>query len=100
MDSIAEGEEPGVADASSGRAEDEESVSGKDGPEEAMVISCTKSDADADGSVESSSVKSGLMGSRDGGSAGKKKGGLFKRLTKAFKLEKKGVPEYERRGSL
>lgn len=68
--------------------------------EEAQVISCTKSDADADGSVESSSVKSGA-----GGFAGvkkPKKGGLFKRLTKVLKLEKKSAPGQEagRRGSL
>lgn len=49
-----------------------------------VVISCTKSDADADGSVESSSMKSGA-----GGKSGKKKGGLFRRLGQALKLERK-----------
>jgi hypothetical protein len=69
----------------------------------ALVISCTKSDADADGSVESSSMKSGFGGKGGrGGSEAKKKGGLFKRLTKALKLEKKNVPGNEsgRRGSM
>jgi len=60
-----------------------------------VVISCTKSDADADGSVESSSVKSGGVGHKP------KKGGLFKRLTKAIGLEKKTAPgDSGRRGSL
>jgi len=60
-----------------------------------MVISCTKSDADADGSIESTSVKSGVLGHS------KKKGGLFKRLTKAIGLEKKSVPgESGRRPSM
>ena len=67
-----------------------------DGNDEEVPISCTKSDADADGSVESSSMKSGINGKE------KKKGGLFKRLSKALKLEKKTVPGQEggRRGSL
>lgn len=62
-----------------------------------LPISCTKSDADAEGSVESSSMKSGL-----GAAKGKKKGGLFKRLTKVLGLEKKAVPGHEggRRGSM
>lgn len=58
-----------------------------------VTISCTKSDAD--GSIESSSVKSGATGHKV------KKGGLFKRLTKAIGLEKKSVPgDSGRRGSL
>ncbi|KAK4684024.1 hypothetical protein P7C73_g6182, partial [Tremellales sp. Uapishka_1] len=58
--------------------------------EEPLQISCTKSDGDAEGSVESSSVKSG---------AGKasKRGGLFRRFTKVLKLDKKSQ---DRRGSL
>ncbi|WVQ98190.1 hypothetical protein IAU59_005312 [Kwoniella sp. CBS 9459] len=60
------------------------------------IISCTKSDGDADGSV-------GDKDSMKGGKGGKKgKGGMFKRLAKALKLEKKSVPGQDngRRGSL
>lgn len=66
-----------------------------------LQISCTKSDGDADGSVESSSMKSGSTGSAEMGKS-KKKGGLFKRLGKAIGLEMKGGPgaDSERRGSL
>ena len=60
-----------------------ESVANENDPS----ISCTKSDGDADGSIESSSMKSG------GGKV--KKGGLFKRLGKALKLEKKTMPGQE-----
>jgi hypothetical protein len=63
-------------------------------PEEtdsAIVISCTKSDGDADGSVESGSMKSGF----GSGEEKKKKGGLFKRFSKALKLEKRDVPGQE-----
>lgn len=62
--------------------------------EEVVQISCTRSDGDADGSVESSSVKSG-KGKKE------KRGGLFKRLSKAIGLEKKSVGQEDgRRGSM
>jgi hypothetical protein len=65
-----------------------------------VQISCTKSDGDAEGSVDSSSMKSGTTGS--GVQTKPKKGGLFKRFSKALKLEKKTVPGHEagRRPSL
>lgn len=50
-----------------------------------VQISCTRSDGDADGSVESSSMKSGISKEK------KKGGGLFKRFSQALKLEKKGA---------
>lgn len=53
------------------------------------VISCTKSDGDADGSSEGGSVKSGATGSL--AKREKKSGGLFKRFSKALKLDKKTV---------
>ncbi|ORY21292.1 hypothetical protein BCR39DRAFT_65544 [Naematelia encephala] len=68
-----------------------------EGEDEVVQISCTRSDGDADGSVESSSVKSGK-----GFGKAKKGGGLFKRLGKAIGLEKKTVPGQDagRRGSV
>lgn len=57
------------------------------------VISCTKSDGDADGSSEGGSVKSGATGSS--AKREKKAGGLFKRFSKALKLEKKTVAGQE-----
>ncbi|KAK8847540.1 hypothetical protein IAR55_005398 [Kwoniella newhampshirensis] len=61
-----------------------------------MGISCTKSDGDADGSVDSGSMR------KEKGVKGKKTGGMFKRLAKALKLEKKGVAGQDmgRRGSM
>lgn len=56
-----------------------------------VQISCTKSDGDVDGSQESGSIKSGHAG----GAAAKRKGGMFKRLTKAIGLEKKTMPGNE-----
>jgi len=49
-----------------------------------VQISCTKSEGDLDGSVESSSLKSG-----DGMQKEKNKGGLFKRFSIALELDKK-----------
>ena len=105
-DPIAELDERAVRRISVGRRE--EVGAGAHGMEEldtvdelgALVISCTKSDADADGSVESSSMKSGSGGTSS--REMKKKGGLFKRLTKALKLEKKNVTGNDggRRGSV
>ena len=58
-------------------------------------VSSAKSDGDA--SIESTSLKSGKV---SGGN--KTGGGLFKRFSRALKMEKKVVPDYEsgRRGSL
>ncbi|WWD21631.1 hypothetical protein CI109_106117 [Kwoniella shandongensis] len=59
-----------------------------------VAISCTKSDGDADGSVDSGSMRKEKV---------KKTGGMFKRLAKALKLEKKSVvggQDISRRGSL
>ncbi|OCF45723.1 hypothetical protein I317_00210 [Kwoniella heveanensis CBS 569] len=61
------------------------------------IISCTKSDGDADGSVgDKDSMKGGKQGKKGG------KGGMFKRLAKALKLEKKTIPGQDsgRRGSM
>ncbi|WWC59625.1 uncharacterized protein I303_102184 [Kwoniella dejecticola CBS 10117] len=63
------------------------------------VISCTKSDGDADGSVgDKESLKSNgtMKKSKKGGSGG----GMFKRLAKALKIDKKPERESARRGSL
>ncbi|WVF69667.1 hypothetical protein IAT40_004446 [Kwoniella sp. CBS 6097] len=61
------------------------------------IISCTKSDGDAEGSVGD---KDSMKGGKKGGKKGK--GGMFKRLAKALKLEKKSVPGQAtgRRGSM
>lgn len=64
-----------------------------------IIISCTKSDGDADGSVDSSSLKSGLSGESTKKEK-KKGGGLFKRFSKVLKLEKKDVPGQDRRPSV
>ncbi|KAK6903544.1 hypothetical protein L486_03111 [Kwoniella mangroviensis CBS 10435] len=61
------------------------------GEERDLVISCTKSDGDADGS------SNGDKDSMKGGRKSKSGGGMFKRLAKALKLEKK---QSARRGSL
>ena len=50
-------------------------------------MSCTKSDGDAEGSVDSRSTKSG----RSGGKPAKVGGGLFKRFSRALKKEKSGT---------
>lgn len=57
------------------------------------IISCTKSDGDADGSSEGGSMKSGWGPMKKE----KKGGGLFKRFSKALKLEKKVVGGQENR---
>jgi hypothetical protein len=69
-----------------------------------VQVSCTKSDGDAEGSVESISMKSettGGLGVLDKKS-NKGKGGLFKRFAKALKLERKTMSGHEagRRPSL
>ncbi|WWC68102.1 uncharacterized protein I206_102023 [Kwoniella pini CBS 10737] len=64
-----------------------------------IVISCTKSDGDADGSVgDKESLKSNgtMKKSKKSGNGG----GMFKRLSKALKFDKKSEKESVRRGSL
>ncbi|WVR04741.1 hypothetical protein IAU60_001752 [Kwoniella sp. DSM 27419] len=66
------------------------------GVRDTEFISCTRSDADADGSVgDRDSVKRGKTGKKG-------KGGMFSRLAKVLKLEKRPAPGHEngRRGSL
>ncbi|WRT64626.1 uncharacterized protein IL334_001559 [Kwoniella shivajii] len=61
--------------------------------QERDIISCTKSDGDADGSVGDRDSVKGNMGKKG-------KGGMFKRLAKALKLEKKSDRDSLRRGSM
>ena len=57
-----------------------------------VQISCTKSDGDADASSTKSGSQGSMMGAKDKKG---KKGGLFKRFSKALKLEKKDLPGHE-----